>query len=170
MDQARQWNRFIKLLVKHKILNLILFLISFTVGVMGTGIGGGGATVKREGGCWRGCYFKCIHHSKLVKIEAPGFGQCSGTGVGVTDKVTARCLGGRDDVRPLSWIPIFCCFESAAFERHLPRLINCPSKWGCLTPGPINNHSQHMIEKCACKAARWTINYEKYDGEVVEET
>lgn len=57
MDQARQWNPFIKLLVKHKISNLILFLISFTVGTDGDrnwglvvvgGGGGGGGMVTRE--------------------------------------------------------------------------------------------------------------------------
>lgn len=52
-----------------------------------------GRMVKREGGCQRGCYFKWIHHSKLVKTEAPGFARCSGTCVGVTDKATARRFG-----------------------------------------------------------------------------
>lgn len=65
-------------------------------GGWGGGVGRGG--VKREGGCRRGCYFKWIHHSKLVKTESPGFGRCSRTGVGVTDKVTAGRSGGRDDV------------------------------------------------------------------------
>ena len=76
MDQAQLWNPFIKLLVKHKISNLILFLISFSY--WGSdGERNQGAATWRDGGSRRGgggvsedCYFKDkrSHQSKLKRF------------------------------------------------------------------------------------------------------
>lgn len=72
------------------------------MGVMGTGIGGGGwgEHGEEKGRLLTRLLFQM--DSSLVKTKAPGFERCSGTSVNVTDKVTAGCLGGRDDVQPLS--------------------------------------------------------------------
>lgn len=78
MDQAQLWNPFIKLLVKHKMWNLILFLISFSYwgsdGERNQGLRCGETeTVEEEaGGVPENCYSKDkrSHQSKLKR--APG--------------------------------------------------------------------------------------------------
>lgn len=143
MDQVRQWNPFIKLLVKHKISNLILFLISFSYsGSDGDRNRGGRGAVDKA----RLLFQRQTDSSIKIRGErSPGFWmmfRC--VCVGLTDKVTAGLLGGRADVRdPCLKFPIFWHLQPTAPERLLRRLIKRPSEWDCLTAATINNHSQH---------------------------
>lgn len=169
MDQARLWNPFIKLLVKHKISNLILFLISFSYrwsdGERNQGLRRGEREAVDRTVVSEDCYSedKRSHQSKLKKgplgleWDSIRAGTCMPA---CTPVKMSACCG--PDSQGQSWADGWgriqlsfsscCSFKSAALShiciyhreitQHLHKLIKRLSMWSCLTARTINNSNQ----------------------------